>query len=119
MNRELWSAAKSLYLEATSHPDGPEACLRQLKNVNDEVVALVRRLLSQDQQLAPDLHHPCWVPDQEGLPFRSLEIGRMLLDRFEIVGFLGAGGLGEVYRAFDHRQLVFVALKTLRPELAR
>lgn len=37
--------------------------------------------------------------------------------RFRIVGFIGGGGMGEVYEAFDERLRVRVALKTLRTEL--
>jgi tetratricopeptide (TPR) repeat protein len=40
-------------------------------------------------------------------------------DRFEIQGRLGAGGVGEVYRAFDRRQRSEVALKVLRTISAR
>src|SRR5262249_46484923 len=48
---------------------------------------------------------------------RSFDPGQHLLDRFEIIDFLGAGGLGEVYRAYDHSQGVFVALKTFRADI--
>jgi tetratricopeptide (TPR) repeat protein len=45
------------------------------------------------------------------------ETGRCLSGRFEITEFLGAGGLGEVYRAYDSQQHIFIAVKTLRPGL--
>jgi tetratricopeptide (TPR) repeat protein len=118
MTSQTWNAAKSLYFEACSASVGPEPFLREHSHVDEEVLALVRELLAEQPDLLPDLHRPCWSPDTQDSSRRALEAGRILLDRFEIVGFLGAGGLGEVYRAFDHRQMKFVALKTLRPRLA-
>ena len=40
-------------------------------------------------------------------------------DRFEIEAFIGEGGSGEVYRAFDRHRQLHIALKTIHPVLAR
>ena len=40
------------------------------------------------------------------------------LGPFEIVGLIGTGGMGEVYRAQDTRLNRPVAIKVLRPEVA-
>jgi serine/threonine-protein kinase len=45
-------------------------------------------------------------------------LGRTLGGRYHVFGFVGAGGMGEVYRAHDRELDEIVAVKTLRPELA-
>jgi eukaryotic-like serine/threonine-protein kinase len=44
---------------------------------------------------------------------------RLLGDRYELEGVIGRGGMAEVYRARDLRLDRVVAIKTLRPDLAR
>jgi serine/threonine protein kinase len=47
-----------------------------------------------------------------------LLVGQNLGGRYQVVGRLGAGGMGEVWRAFDLKLRVEVALKALRAEVA-
>jgi eukaryotic-like serine/threonine-protein kinase len=47
-----------------------------------------------------------------------IELGDVLLGRYEIRKLLGRGGMAEVYRAFDTRRQYAVAVKVLREDLA-
>jgi tetratricopeptide (TPR) repeat protein len=44
---------------------------------------------------------------------RTLRDGELCLGRYEIVGFIGAGGMGEVYQALDRELGGTIALKTV------
>ncbi|HEY7819293.1 MAG TPA: protein kinase, partial [Vicinamibacteria bacterium] len=46
------------------------------------------------------------------------DAGRVLGERYQIREVLGRGGMGEVYRAFDLKLRVDVALKAVRAELS-
>ena len=53
------------------------------------------------------------------LGLSELRAGDVLAGRFRIESMLGIGGMGVVYRAFDQSLDIPVAIKLLRPELAR
>src|ERR1035438_2225972 len=119
MNAERWENVKSLFLEAaTLPPEEQKAFLRDLERADVQGAALLEQLLAQPSAEGADLRHPCWSSVPGFTTPHALEPGRVLLDRFEIVEFLGSGGLGEVYRSHDRQQHVNVALKTLRLALA-
>ena len=47
-----------------------------------------------------------------------LTVGTYIADRYEIVGKVGAGGMSDVYKAFDHILGRNVAIKVLKAEFS-
>ncbi|MEW6531871.1 MAG: serine/threonine-protein kinase [Thermodesulfobacteriota bacterium] len=48
-------------------------------------------------------------------PIDRLEIGQILMDRYEVLDLLGVGGMGAVYRAYDQNLGKQIAIKVLLP----
>ena len=45
-------------------------------------------------------------------------IGRIMAERYRVDAFLGKGGMAEVYKVWDQKRSVFLAMKILHADLA-
>ena len=122
MRADDWIALKTLFLKGADLTGMQREKFLEEHGTDTEVGDLLRRFLSVGESDGPAIFQACWLPsgsedELTASPGRAFECGELLRGRFEIVGFVGEGGAGEVYRAYDHDQNIFVALKTLRREL--
>src|SRR5271163_2191522 len=115
MSAEQWDCVKDLYEKALERDSVQRSDFLQ-SNTTDEVVrAEVRRLLEGHDKAGSFLSTSpvagCQLPRQQ--PGSRFAPGEVLADRFRIVSFIAAGGMGEVYKAEDTRLERIVVLKFL------
>jgi Tol biopolymer transport system component len=119
MKAEQWRQVEQLYHAARDRdPEQRDQFLRKAcadEHVRGEVESLLRCEDQADSFLeAPALD----ITAQAFAEGRARSMFGRVLGHYEIVAFLGAGGMGEVYRARDSRIGRDVALKLLPPGLA-
>ena len=115
-----WRQVKEVFAEAVER-DGPEreAYLRETCGPDANLRAEVDRLLAEHDEHDDLLDNAAlsarWLsaPEPEAHVF---DVGETLAGRFEIVRFIGRGGMGEVYEANDLELGDHVAIKTVLPE---
>lgn len=120
MSPKQWDRVKELYEAALECTPAQRATLLQ-KNAKDEIVrAEVHRLLIEKDNLGSFLSTPPFVDPHLNPAYspERLAPGEVLAGRFRIVNFIAAGGMGEVYKAEDHRLGRIVVLKFLPKKLA-
>jgi eukaryotic-like serine/threonine-protein kinase len=119
MKTDRWRQIERFYHEAREREPSERDRFLHEACADETVRAEVESLLGCESQADGYLETPALEVTAEALAEgreRSM-FGRML-GRYEIVGFLGAGGMGEVYRARDSRIVRDVAVKVLPPEIA-
>jgi serine/threonine protein kinase/Tol biopolymer transport system component len=120
---DRWNRIQQLYHAALQLPlSAREEFLSQSCANDAELRREVESLLAYEKQADELLENPEWKADtsSETVPSgtRAMAVGSQL-GIFRIVDFLGAGGMGEVYRATDTRLHRDVAIKVLPAGLAR
>jgi eukaryotic-like serine/threonine-protein kinase len=121
IQQATWERVRALFHRALDCPVDQRGAFLSAHSEGDEAVRReVESLLAAHDAAEGFLDEPALGPASDsGLLDAAprLAIGSQL-GAFEILDLLGAGGMGEVYRARDTRLDRLVALKVISPELA-
>jgi serine/threonine protein kinase len=119
MKQELWRKVEELFHAALERtPVERQAFLDGICGADTDLRREVELMLAKGEQAGSFLE----VPAIGNLPVTLREAGSLVGRQFgtyHIVSQLGAGGMGEVYRAHDSKLDRDVAVKTLPQEFAR
>jgi tetratricopeptide (TPR) repeat protein len=117
---QRWNHLKSLYGQALDlNASERSHFVAQLSDTDSGLAGELQQLLERADEgswLRSPLHPPPGVNAEE--PAHFFPPGYELGGRYRIDSFLGSGGMGEVYRAFDQETAESIAIKILRGELA-
>lgn len=118
MTPERWTRLKEIFhTVADQLPEGRHSALLRECQGDIELQRELEQLLAQDDDMGNFLEgEPVSVPEPTFDSGNILNRGDLLHSRYKIVGFLGAGGSGEVYEAEDELSQKKIALKVIGRE---
>jgi DNA-binding response OmpR family regulator len=110
---------RGLLSEVSCRNDALGRLARVFDSMAGEVRSREQRLQSQVDALRADIERARDGASSSDLQreVEGLKPGEVLADRYEIVGMLGQGGMGSVYKARDAELDEEIAIKLLRPGL--
>jgi serine/threonine protein kinase len=122
MDVERWDRIKGLFEAALDRPEADrEQFLAEACQGREDLLVDVKSLLSSEKEFGDFLEQPVVrlpaSPENDDLP-PLFSPGEIVAERFQILRFIGRGGMGEVYEARDLARKVWVALKTVRSQIA-
>lgn len=119
MRQERWRRAEELFHAALEcSPEARPAFLEEACADDPELLQEIQVLVSRDEHAGSFLERPLLAGLAAAPGARGALVGRRY-GPYRIMSYLGAGGMGEVYRAHDCELERDVAIKTLPPELTR
>jgi len=117
MTPQRWQRVRGIFEAAAVRPDAEEYARAQCGG-DAELLSEVLGMLRERGISGPLDHAPAAVrASPTGSP-RVFADGQLVAGRYRIAGYVGHGGMGEVYQARDLELNETVALKTLLPGIA-
>lgn len=119
MSSHQRDCVKDLHEAALECDTTHRADFLQRNNTDDVASEKARRQLTEHENVASFLSTVPFIDDLPPVSQTKKQFapGEVLAERFRIVAFIAAGGMGEVYEAEDLTLKENLAIKTIRPEV--